>query len=864
MDLTGSINVGGKHKMKNWKRNSKRVLVLLLMLGLIGGMTEHWKVTVAAADLTDAAKTESSETAKDTTEEDTSQPTCICTAPCAAGTENPDCPVCKENVSACAGIASDGQGENNDTNSGEGTAEEPVEGLQMARSLDAASLDGSADAYAQVQLAAAPQVQEAWDAMTAAMANWEAEIDLSGYNLTESDMTSIWPDVAQDNPDLFYVLSCYYTISGGIIQTCQFQYNTAYNQDSVAEYKAAIERVFAEVIQGNMSDEQKATALHDYLVQHMVYDQNANNNLGTEKRNAYEALVNGIGVCQGYTLAYAALLEKAGIEYGYCKSAAMNHIWNYVKLDGEWYHADLTFDDATASSQVGETGYVQHSNFLLSDDAMSQTHNWDANAITCSSKKYDASWHKTSPLKESAIYTVNGSSYFLKSETVSNNPDICRGASLVRRGADGTETTVGTFEIENLGNGWPTYNMCFSRLSCSRGVLYFNVGNSVYSFNPSVNTDPVNIYQYSDASNRIVSGLLAYRDEMTIEIYNPQSMKIEEKINAPIFTLTASEQTVSVGYTTAPVLTANPLASGFIWSKQRPDGGWDTISGANSSSYTIESGLPEGSYRYRVEATLDGRAVSAEIIVTVTAQTEYKIEVKDGISKVPDSFQSKEHLNTPEKIEAEMRLKIQERSADIPDADIAVYDVELLVNVAGLGWQPATKDSFPADGLTVTLSYPSGTGKDTHDFTVAHMFTADMNGFVAGDVEYPTVAKTESGITFKVYGLSPVAVGWKEINGGSSGDNGSSGNTPSGGDNGSSGNTPSGGDNDPSGSTPSNGNDPVGSNESSGTSGTSASSVRNTKAPLTGDAAPTALYTLLAAASLAVAVGYYIRTKKIR
>lgn len=1021
--------------MKRWKKNGRRTLVLFLLLGLMGGMIGHPGSTAAAADMTDTAKDAAPEITNSTPGGDAAQ-VCSCTAQCAAGTGSPDCPVCQADPSACSGVSSDAQtdeskdadakgstGSTTDANT-DATAD-PVNGLPAPEQSDTPELAAQAVPYAQIQRAATDdQLQGAWDAMTAAMMSWDAEVDLSSYNLTQNDMDNIWPNVAQNNPDLFYVLGCYYTYNqGGIVQKCQFTYNNTYDQNSVAEYKAAIDRVFAEVIEAGMSNEQKATVLHDYLIQHMVYDQNANNNLGIEKRNAYEALVNGIGVCEGYTLAYAALLEKAGIEVDYCRSAAMNHIWNYVKLDGEWYHADLTYDDLTASSHMGETGYVQHSYFLLSDDAMSQTqHSWDANSITCSSKKYDNSWHKTAPLKESAIYTVNGASYYLKSETVVNAPNICRGASLIKRDASGAETITGTFEIENLGNGWPMYQMCFSRLSCSRGTLYFNVGNSVYSFNPSVNTAPVKIYQYSDASNRIVSGLLAGEDEMTLEIFNAQTSQIE-KIKAPLFTLTASATQVKTGYTKAPVLTANPLASGFIWSKQRPDGGWDTISGANGSSYTIEKGLPEGSYRYRVEATLDGQPVSAEIIITVTAQEEqkdfafaeatktvsygdpdftitaqgaaagatvtysssdpsvasvdaktgtvrilkagstvitatasetdgyleakstysltvspktltwdvsaleamdrldsikgssatlygelkltgilekdlqtvrfecpasklsgvyetvaegyqkvtlswkdaqdeaalqgdgkenyrmpaalpeivgristvtdsiqespdgtvFKVQIENGISKVPDSFKDKEHLNTPGKIEKEMRLKIQERSGKIAEANIVVYDVELLINVDGLGWQKATKEDFPSDGLTLTLSYPSGTGKDTHDFTVAHMFTTDMNGFQAGDVEYPAVTKSENGITFKVYGLSPISIGWEEING-SSGSSGTAG---------------------------------------SGTAGTGTSAGNKTKAPLTGDSAPMMLYLLLAAASLTV-IARLISTKKVR
>ena len=136
----------------------------------------------------------------------------------------------------------------------------------------------------------------------------------------------------------------------------------------------------------------------------------------------------------------------------------------------------------------------------------------------------------------------------------------------------------------------------------------------------------------------------------------------------------------------------------------------------------------------------------------------FKTEIENGISEVPDSFKDKENLNTPEKIEQEMKLKLRDKVSGIEEMNVAVYDVKLMVNVNGTGWQEVTKDKFPSDGLTVTLPYPAGTGKDTHDFAAAHMFTADMNGFLAGDIEYPEVVKTESGIEFIVKGM---LCGWR-------------------------------------------------------------------------------------------------------
>lgn len=787
--------------MINWKKNIKKIFVYLLILGFIGSTVNHslFTVTAAEANTEEGSPEAEDDTPGNITADNPIHPECTCKLPCTDELTDADCPVCKDDPTACCGKASQTQpDENTDADTNE--SGELPEGLESAADTPANELpEHSKDAP--LPAATDEQIKNAWDAMTAAMTNWDAEIDLSGYNLTEEDMKRIWPDVAQDNPDLFYVLNyTYFTTPDGIVQKCQFTYNTQYNQNSVAEYKAAIDKAYAEVINDNMTDEQKATALHDYLVQHMVYDQNANNNLGIEKRNAYEALVNGIGVCQGYTLAYAALLNKAGIEVDYCKSKSMNHIWNYVKLDGKWYHADLTYDDATASSQTGETGHVKHTYFLLSDTAMrNASHDWEANDITCADTKYDNSWHKTAPLRESAIYTVGGSSYYLKSETVVNNPNICRGAALVKRDPSGDESVVGSFEIENLGNGWPMYQMCFSRLSLSRGVLYFNVGNTVYSFNPAEDTAPAKIYQYEDQNKRIVTGLLADRNGMTLEITDPATGKIEEKITVPFG--------------------------------------------------------------------------SAD-------ETEFKTEIENGVSEIPDSFKDKEHLNTPDKIESEMKKAIQEKTSGITENNMAVYDAELLVNVNGTGWQKVNKDNFPKDGLSITLPYPANTGKATHDFTAAHMFTEDMNGFQAGEVEYPAVTKTEDSITFKVYGLSPIAIGWKEAGNDSTGDggdddnnNGSDDGSNNGNDNnnGSGGDNNNGSDNNGSGNTGnnnannggSNGNSSNGISNNNGNNGskTPTSAADRVKAPATGDRSSITQYMLLATAAFCVLLVLYFRRK---
>ena len=151
------------------------------------------------------------------------------------------------------------------------------------------------------------------------------------------------------------------------------------------------------------------------------------------------------------------------------------------------------------------------------------------------------------------------------------------------------------------------------------------------------------------------------------------------------------------------------------------------------------------------------------------------------------------------------------------------------------------------------------------------MFTEDMNGFKAGDVEYPEVANTNSGISFKVNGLSPIAVGWKDVKddsaggGGNDGGNGS-GSTGGSGSNGGSGNGSSGGSGSGSGGGSGSGSSGGVSNGSGngGNGNGSAPNISGTQAnsPVTGDNLPIMLYVLLAAAAFGVMTVIYVRKKK--
>lgn len=372
-----------------------------------------------------------------------------------------------------------------------------------------------------------PDVAGAKQAITDGMLDWQTTIDISQYNITKTDFDNdIWPGIVTRNPHLFYVwdVSYLYNQQTNVITGLNVTYSSAYSRDSVDEFNAAINKAYNEVLRTEMTDVQKALALHDYLVQHMEYDTDGVN-AGTEKRNAYEALVNGIGVCEGYALAYAALLEKAGIESDYCESKGLNHIWNYVKLNNNWYHVDVTWDDTSTDREA----LVSHKYFLASTDkfAADGEHTaWDSN-VSCTDKTYDDMYWQSGDI--SAVYSVNNKEYFVRA--LKNDQDLyLAGIDLVER-TGATERVVKHYDTVWQFNGTLWMQNPLISLSYYGDNLYFHTADKVYAFNPQTDSEPTEIYTY-DGNDGVIGASFVCDNEIRLVIDKPGAQTA--KVTVPL------------------------------------------------------------------------------------------------------------------------------------------------------------------------------------------------------------------------------------------------------------------------------------------------------------------------------------------
>lgn len=122
-------------------------------------------------------------------------------------------------------------------------------------------------------------------------------------------------------------------------------------------------------ISGVVGEEEKALRLHDYLVSVCDCDVTDKNDkvYSTRARTAYSALVRGKAVCEGYAMAYRLLLNAAGIVSDVSIDRINKHIWNYVRIRGNWYHVDVTWDNPVCVGPIRRCRKISHRHFLMSD-----------------------------------------------------------------------------------------------------------------------------------------------------------------------------------------------------------------------------------------------------------------------------------------------------------------------------------------------------------------------------------------------------------------------------------------------------------------------------------------------------------------
>lgn len=288
----------------------------------------------------------------------------------------------------------------------------------------------------------------------------EGMIDLG--KCTYGELVLIYNAVKNDFPELFWIPDqfAYETDTSGNIRIA-FKYTFSDGKRIDYLYSAKEREIMAAQIRSALMDAlryinpemgayEKELALHDWLVFRVTYEQAAAEEPAKNPNafNIYGALVEGRAVCEGYSKAMQLLLQMVGIE---CivitgRIEETGHMWNMVRLDGEWYHLDATWNDS------GDGGY--HSYFNLTDRAILSDHEIDPDyAIYNQNSSTGHSFNINRPIAQGSKYN-----YFFANNTLIENYETM---------AD--TITNGLVEAASLGR-----NSCEFAFSPDYGRIYEN------------------------------------------------------------------------------------------------------------------------------------------------------------------------------------------------------------------------------------------------------------------------------------------------------------------------------------------------------------------------------------------------------
>ena len=330
--------------------------------------------------------------------------------------------------------------------------------------------------------------------------NIDSEYEPSFYaegNLSEYQITQAVEAYKNDHPEVFWLKSYYeyenydyetgiwltYTMSGDKLVTAKKEFNTA------------VDTISQSVPYGTECEREEY--IHNYIINNCDYDEEAaeNDDVQDNENDAYGALVDGKAVCEGYARAFQLLCNKANIDSVLLSGIADsdNHAWNGVKIGGDWYQIDVTWDD------VDDFIYDSHEYFNLTDSLMYEEHTLSPkySEIDAESFLNLESWcNFYVPKCTAEKYNYQNYCYNYKYPTVSNLDDSDNVSTAIAKAAKNGEEYFVVIVDENVN-----YDDVYDEVRNGYMYDWLTKANQINSDSPKLN-DTCNML-YDEKSNLI-------------------------------------------------------------------------------------------------------------------------------------------------------------------------------------------------------------------------------------------------------------------------------------------------------------------------------------------------------------------------
>lgn len=332
------------------------------------------------------------------------------------------------------------------------------------------------------------KIGEAWNAHSERCDISELKIFLT----SKESIREVYFGFLYKNPQYFYVgmrLGFIYNSSengsedgagGRLCKALVISYT--YDKQNVLSMLKSMNETVGTIMTGvktEWSDLEKALYLHDFLCLNCSYS------VGTSNYTAYDALVLKKAACQGYAQAYLYLLKQAGIESYMVYSSALCHAWNLVRINNEFYHVDVTWDDPVPDCR----GRAKHNYFLKSatafglDGKHSRAADWKiyngADPHKFDRRGYDKAFWKKS---DNAFIPIDGKWYNYDAQKKAIYRYSCDGAKFKRQKK---LKSLKQYKWNLYGSDKKTYKEKYVGVTGNGKYLYYTTPTEVYRLKAS-------------------------------------------------------------------------------------------------------------------------------------------------------------------------------------------------------------------------------------------------------------------------------------------------------------------------------------------------------------------------------------------
>jgi len=190
-------------------------------------------------------------------------------------------------------------------------------------------------------------------------------IDISGYNLTETDVIETFFSFKNDHPIFYYISNTVWVNNNGVYITADADYKNASDREMYNSVVTTSIETYKSEVSSLSNKYEKVVAVHDKIVNNIIYEYDDEGNPSSE---AYAHNILGVlsvqsGVCESYARTFQLAMNALNIDNVIITGVSNdeNHAWNMVKLDdNKYYYIDCTWDDTT-----GTTNYLLKGKYVF-------------------------------------------------------------------------------------------------------------------------------------------------------------------------------------------------------------------------------------------------------------------------------------------------------------------------------------------------------------------------------------------------------------------------------------------------------------------------------------------------------------------